>query len=70
VLNFGGTFHEKSSEVFAAMGKHRCSVCGHIYDPAKGDRTQRIPPGTPFKDLPEKWVCPECGSPKAMYRKV
>jgi len=43
------------------MQKYECSVCGYIYDPAKGDPTQRVDPGTPFDQLPEGWTCPECG---------
>lgn len=52
------------------MDKYKCSVCGNVYDPAKGDPTQGIPQGTPFANLPETWVCPECGSPKSMYRQM
>ena len=52
------------------MEKHRCLVCGHVYDPAKGDSTQGIAPGTPFEELPERWICPECGSPKDQYEKM
>jgi rubredoxin len=37
--------------------------CGYVYDPAKGDPTQGIPPGTALADLPEDWVCPWCGLP-------
>ena len=37
--------------------------CGYVYDPAKGDPTQGIPPGTALEDLPEDWVCPWCGLP-------
>ena len=43
------------------MKKYECTVCGYIYDPAKGDPESDIPPGTSFKDLPEDWVCPVCG---------
>ncbi len=39
-----------------------CMICGYRYDPAKGDPGQGIPPGTPFEDLPEHWVCPVCGA--------
>ena len=41
-------------------GKYVCSVCGYVYDPALGDPTQGIAPGTPFEDLPADWHCPRC----------
>ncbi len=50
------------------MQKWECTVCGWIYDPAKGDPSQGIPPGTAFEDLPDDWVCPECGAPKDMFQ--
>lgn len=51
------------------MGKkYQCSVCGYIYDPAEGDLTHGIAPGTTFEDLPEDWVCPVCGSGKEKFR--
>ena len=37
-----------------------CMVCGYTHDPRLGDPTQRIPPGTPFNQLPESWICPHC----------
>ncbi|MBS3735343.1 MAG: rubredoxin [Phycisphaerae bacterium] len=43
------------------MQKYECDVCGYIYDPEKGDPTQDIAPGTAFADLPDDWVCPDCG---------
>jgi rubredoxin len=54
----------------AATSKYRCQVCGHTYDPAAGDPTQGIAPGTAFGDLPENWVCPDCGSAKDQYEKM
>lgn len=50
------------------MQKWECTVCGWIYDPAKGDPSQGIKPGIAFEDLPEDWVCPECGAPKDMFQ--
>ncbi len=44
-----------------------CMVCGHTYDPRRGDYTQHIPPGTPYSDLPADWVCPSCHVGKAMF---
>lgn len=52
------------------MGKYRCTVCGYIYDPAVGDSTQGIVAGTAFEELPESWVCPECGVAKSEFEKI
>ena len=46
------------------MKKYRCTVCGYIYDPDKGDPDSRIAPGTPFEDIPDEWACPLCGAAK------
>ena len=43
------------------MKKYKCKVCGYLYDPEAGDATQNIKPGTAFENLPDNWVCPECG---------
>lgn len=42
------------------MKKYQCTVCKYEYDPAKGDPTQGIAPGTPFEALPADWKCPRC----------
>lgn len=49
------------------MTKYVCTACGYVYDPAKGDPQNDIPPGTPFEKLPDTWVCPECGAPKSDF---
>lgn len=38
-----------------------CTVCGWIYDEAKGDEDYDLKAGVPFEDLPEDFVCPVCG---------
>ncbi len=43
------------------MKKYICNVCGWIYDPSKGVADFDIPPNTAFEDLPDDFVCPECG---------
>ncbi|MBQ9043110.1 MAG: rubredoxin [Eggerthellaceae bacterium] len=48
-------------------GKYVCSVCGYVYDPAVGDESQGIAPGTPFEDLPDDWHCPRCKKPKDRF---
>ncbi|MBI4378278.1 MAG: rubredoxin [Nitrospinae bacterium] len=52
------------------MEKWECIICGYIYDPAKGDDVNDIPPGTRFEDLPEDWVCPDCGAEKDKFQKL
>jgi rubredoxin-NAD+ reductase len=44
--------------------KYVCVVCGYIYDEAEGDAEGGLPPGTRFEDIPDDWVCPECGASK------
>jgi flavin reductase (DIM6/NTAB) family NADH-FMN oxidoreductase RutF/rubredoxin len=50
--------------------KYRCTVCGYIYDPEKGDPDGRIAGGTSFENLPESWVCPVCGASKSQFEKL
>lgn len=52
------------------MQKYRCTVCGYIYDPAQGDPDAGIQANTAFENLPDDWVCPECGVGKDMFEKV
>ncbi|MCF8001899.1 MAG: rubredoxin [Halanaerobiales bacterium] len=49
------------------MQKYQCTVCMYIYDPEKGDPTAGIEPGTAFEDLPDDWVCPDCGVGKDLF---
>lgn len=49
------------------MKKYVCSVCGYVYDEAKGDSKSGIAPGTLWQDLPENWLCPLCGATKSEF---
>jgi rubredoxin len=53
-----------------ATRKYECTVCGYIYDPAEGDPDTGVEPGTPFAQLPDEWVCPECGADKDAFEPV
>jgi len=55
---------------YEKMEKWECLVCGYVYDPDLGDPDGGIDPGTPFEELPEEWVCPECGAPKDQFQKL
>ncbi len=48
--------------------KYVCSVCGYTYDEAAGIPQAGIAPGTRWENLPDTWVCPLCGAPKAEFR--
>ena len=49
------------------MKKYVCDVCGYVYDPALGDPDNGVAPGTAFEDIPDTWVCPDCGATKADF---
>jgi rubredoxin len=50
--------------------RYRCVICEHIYDPRDGDPDTGVAPGTSFEDLPDDWVCPECGATKSDYEPI
>jgi len=52
------------------MDKWECTVCGYIYDPAAGDPTTGVAPGTAFEELPEGWTCPDCGATVDLFEKI
>lgn len=69
----------KSAPTYSSTGKaeeavrgtrYRCTICGYIYDPEKGDPDSGVIPGTSFENVPEKWVCPVCGATKEQFEKV
>ncbi|GAG57865.1 unnamed protein product [marine sediment metagenome] len=69
------TYHEtktktKTTKGTTSMKKYKCLVCGYIYDPAAGDPDNGVEAGTAFEDLPDDWVCPECGVGKDEFEAV
>lgn len=49
------------------MRKYVCDICGWVYDPAIGNPVTGVNPGTPFENLPDDFVCPECGAGKDSF---
>ncbi len=43
------------------MSKYECIVCGLVYDEKEGWPDDGIAPGTRWEDVPEDWLCPDCG---------
>jgi len=50
--------------------KWQCIVCGWIYDEAEGYEDDGIAPGTAWEDVPEDFVCPECGVGKEDFEMI
>lgn len=53
-----------------SMKKWQCVVCGLIYDEAEGWPEDGIEPGTKWEDVPEDWVCPDCGVGKEDFEMI
>ena len=49
------------------MTKWECIICGHVYDEAIGDPENGVAAGTLWQDVPESWLCPDCGASKADF---
>ncbi|MEN9461657.1 MAG: hypothetical protein RIS84_1677 [Pseudomonadota bacterium] len=47
-----------------------CLICGWVYDEEIGRPEEGIPAGTRWEDVPESWVCPECGVGKQDFEMV
>jgi rubredoxin len=56
-------------EVFILTEKYKCAICGHEYDPQKGEPLQNIPPGREFTALADDWKCPVCGAAKRFFNR-
>ena len=49
------------------MERYGCQICGYIYDPAVGDPDNDIPAMIEFDELPDDWLCPDCGAGKDAF---
>ncbi|NIB45175.1 rubredoxin [Pseudomaricurvus alkylphenolicus] len=38
-----------------------CIICGVIYNEKLGWPAEGLAPGTRWEDVPEDWLCPDCG---------
>jgi rubredoxin---NAD+ reductase len=43
------------------LAKYECIVCGYIYDESMGDPDQGVEKGTKWEDVPDDWLCADCG---------
>jgi rubredoxin len=49
------------------MKKYLCLACGFVYDEMLGIPEENIPAGTKWEDVPDNWICPECGVGKSDF---
>jgi len=49
------------------MKRWQCFFCGFIYDEELGWPNEGIAPGTRWSEIPEDWICPECGAAKSDF---
>ena len=52
------------------MKSWMCIICGLIYEEEKGWPEDGIAAGTRWEDVPDDWLCPECGAGKGDFEMV
>lgn len=50
--------------------RYMCMGCGFLYDEARGLPEEGIAPETRWKDIPDDWCCPDCGTRKSQFEMV
>ena len=43
------------------MKRWQCIICGFVYDERLGLPDDGISPGTKWDEIPDDWMCPDCG---------
>jgi flavin reductase (DIM6/NTAB) family NADH-FMN oxidoreductase RutF/rubredoxin len=54
--------HKETQEIKPKAKRHKCTVCGYVYDDAEQD--------IKFEDLPDDWTCPICGTEKEDFKEI
>ena len=52
------------------LKRFMCLGCGFLYDEKLGLPEHGLAPGTRWADLPDDWVCPDCGTPKSQFEMI
>lgn len=61
---------EKSCDSAASEQKQICTVCQWVYDPEQGEPNQDVAPGTTWADVPDSFLCPDCGIGKEVFEPI
>lgn len=57
-------------EELTSYQKYICLLCGFIYDEELGWPGDGIEPGTRWEDIPDDWMCPDCGAMKNDFQMI
>jgi rubredoxin len=52
------------------LSQYKCLNCGEVYDEALGCPDLGVSPGTRWEDVPDDWVCPQCGSDRRDFAAI
>ena len=55
---------------FSAESSMLCTVCQWVYDPAQGEPNQDVASGTAWSEVPDYFLCPECGLGKEVFEEI
>ncbi len=47
-----------------------CVICGWVYEEEKGCPEEGIAAGTRWEDVPEFFICPDCGAGKEDFEMI
>lgn len=47
-----------------------CVICGLIYNERDGVPAEGIAPGTRWEDVPDDWICDDCGAGKSDFELI
>ena len=61
---------QAAPQTTGVLDRMLCTVCQWIYDPEQGEENQGVAPGTPWSEVPDYFLCPECGLGKDVFELV
>jgi len=69
IVNF--IYHHRVSIVPESEFKvWMCIICGWVYEEENGCPEEGLAPGTRWQDVPEFWICPDCGAGKEDFEMI
>lgn len=69
-MGVNATTSRDGATVEQPCAQYMCTVCGWIYDEAEGLPEVGLSPGTRWRDVPEDFLCLECGETKDAFERI